>query len=135
MGNDEKVIQSEKLTVLFAGGDEYLKERVLEVLDKDRHHVVVADNCKDALEKLLDSDFDAIIFDHDLKELDSTDTMQLIKKIRPKLPLIVLSEAISYESEVKIAKLGVHFRLNKPLDEEVTKALFESLERRGEKNN
>ena len=131
----KKVIQSEKLTVLFASGDEYLKERVLEVLDKDRHHVVVADNCKDALEKLLDSDFDAIIFDHDLKELDSTDTMQLIKKIRPKLPLIVLSETISYESEVKIAKLGVHFRLNKPLDEEVTKALFESLERRGEKNN
>ncbi len=131
----KKVIQSEKLTVLFASGDEYLKERVLEVLDKDRHHVVVADNCKDALEKLLDSDFDAIIFDHDLKELDSTDTMQLIKKIRPKLPLIVLSEAISYESEVKIAKLGVHFRLNKPLDEEVTKALFESLESRGEKSN
>ncbi|MCH7773980.1 MAG: response regulator [Bacteroidetes bacterium] len=131
----KKVRESEKLTVLFASGDEYLKERVLEVLDKDRHHVVVADNCKDALEKLLDSDFDAIIFDHDLKELDSTDTMQLIKKIRPKLPLIVLSEAISYESEVKIAKLGVHFRLNKPLDEEVTKALFESLERRGEKNN
>ena len=131
----KKVIQSEKLTVLFASGDEYLKERVLEVLDKDRHHVVVADNCKDALEKLLDSDFDAIIFDHDLKELDSTDTMQLIQKIRPKLPLIVLSEAISYESEVKIAKLGVHFRLNKPLDEEVTKVLFDSLERRGEKNN
>jgi len=50
--------------------------------------------------------------------------MQLIKKIRPKLPLIVLSEAISYESEVKIAKLGVHFRLNKPLDQEVTKELF-----------
>ena len=88
----KKVIQSEKLTVLFASGDEYLKERVLEVLDKDRHHVIVADNCKDALEKLLDSDFDAIIFDHDLKELDSTDTMQLIKKIRPKLPLIVLSK-------------------------------------------
>ena len=130
----KKVIHSEKLTVLFASGDEYLKERVLEVLDKDRHHVVVADNCKDVVEKLLDSDFDAIIFDHDLKELDSTDTMQLIKKIRPKLPIIVLSEAISYESEVKIAKLGVHFRLNKPLDEEVTKALFESLERRGEKN-
>ena len=131
----KKVIKSEKLTVLFASNDDSLKERVLGVLDEDRHHVVVADNCKDALEKLLDSDFDAIIFDHDLKELDSTDTMQLIKKIRPKLPLIVLSETISYESEVKIAKLGVHFRLNKPLDEEVTKALFESLERRGEKNN
>ena len=131
----KKVIQSEKLTVLFASGDEYLKERVLEVLDKDRHHVVVADNCKDALEKLLDSDFDAIIFDHDLKELDSTDTMQLIKKIRRKLPLIVLSEAISCESEVRIAKLGVHFRLNKPLDEEIPKALFESLERRGEMNS
>ena len=61
--------------------------------------------------------------------------MQLIKKNRPKLPLIVLSEGISYESEVTIAELGVHFRLNKPLDGEVTKALFESLERRREKKN
>ena len=51
----KKAIQSEKLTVLFASGDEYLKERVLEILDRDRHHVVVADNCKDALEKLPDS--------------------------------------------------------------------------------
>ncbi len=126
----KKVKQSEKLTVLFASRDEYLKERVLRVLDKERHQVVIVDSCKDALENLLDSDFDAIIFDNDLKELDSADAMQLIKKIRPKSPLIVLSEAISYESEVKIAKVGVHFRLNKPLDEDVTKTLFESLGKR-----
>jgi len=131
----KKVKQSEKLTVLFASRDEYLKERVLRVLDKERHQVVIVDSCKDALENLLDSDFDAIIFDNDLKELDSADAMQLIKKIRPKSPLIVLSEAISYESEVKIAKVGVHFRLNKPLDEDVTKTLFESLGKKGERIN
>ena len=116
----KKVTQSEKLTVLFASRDEGLKEKVLRVLDKDKHRVVVVNTCKDALESLLDSDFDAIIFDHDLKELDSTDAMQLIKRIRPDLPLIALSDAISYESEVKIAKIGVHFRLNKPLDGDIT---------------
>ena len=131
----KKIAQSEKLTVLFASKDEDLKERVLEVLNQDKHRVVVVNNCKDALESLLDSDFDAIIFDHDLGELDSTDAMELIKKIRPELPLIALSDATSYESEVKIAKLGVHFRLNKPLDDEITKALFENLERRGERDN
>ena len=131
----KKVKQSEKLTVLFASRDEYLKERVLRVLDKERHQVVIVDSCKDALENLLDSDFDAIIFDNDLKELDSADAMQLIKKIRTKSPLIVHSEAISYESEVKIAKVGVHFRLNKPLDEDVTKTLFESLGKKGERIN
>ncbi len=131
----KKVKQSEKLTVLFASRDEYLKERVLRVLDKERHQVVIVDSCKDALENLLDSDFDAIIFDNDLEELDSADAMLLIKKIRPKSPLIVLSEAISYESEVKIAKVGVHFRLNKPLDEDVTKTLFESLGKKGERIN
>ena len=50
-----KVIKPEKLTVLFVSKDDCLKERVFEVLDKDRHHMVVADNCKDALEKLPDS--------------------------------------------------------------------------------
>jgi len=127
--------QGEKLTVLFASGDEFLKEQVVEVLDKEKHEIVLVDHCKDLLEKLLESNFDAVIFDHDLKKLDNIEAIEIFKKIRPKLPLIVLSELIPYDSEVKIAKLGVHFRLSKPIDKEVTKALFDSLERhRGEKD-
>lgn len=129
-----KVIKPEKLTVLFVSKDDCLKERVFEVLDKDRHHVVVADNCKDALEKLPDSVLRPS-FLITISRIRQYRYNAVDKKNSPEVTLNCPFEAISYESEVKIAKLGVHFRLNKPLDQEVTKELFESLERRGEKNN
>jgi len=51
------------LTVLVATEDEHFKERMLEVLDEKGYHSVVINNCKNALQKILDSSFDLILFD------------------------------------------------------------------------
>jgi DNA-binding NtrC family response regulator len=124
------VYQNGKLSVLVATEDEAIQKQVLSVLKKRKYPVVVAHNCQQALEYLLDRDFDVVIFDPSIKELDGSDAIKLIKRLRPQIPLVVLADETSYESSVKIAQAGVYFRLFKPLDAEITKELMESLEER-----
>ncbi len=119
-----------QLSVLVATQDEQIKERVLSVLSDKHYPVVVVDNCEQALEYLLDHDFDVIIFDPAIRELEGSDAVKLIKRLRPKLPLVVLADETSYETSIKIAKAGVYFRLFKPIDEGIAKELIESLEER-----
>lgn len=119
-----------QLTVLLATRDDCLKEKVLAILEEHRCPVATVDNCIDALECLIDYDFDFVIFDPELKELSGYDAMQLIKRIRPKTPLVVFADDSSFENGVKIAKAGVYFRMDKPINEDITKQLILSLERR-----
>lgn len=120
--------------VLLATGDDFTKERLIEILDRKVYQVVHVDSCKKALEYLLNHDFDAVIFDPEIEALRGVDAVHVIKKISPQLPTIVFSTEESYETEVKLAELGVHFRLGKPIDENITKELFRNLETKISKN-
>ncbi|MCG8603924.1 response regulator [bacterium] len=120
--------QSSTLSVLVATQDEAVKRQVLNVLEKKEYPVVVAHDCEQVLEYLLDRDFDVVIFDPSIKELEGSDAIKLIKRLRPQLPLVVLADESSYETSIKIAQAGVYFRLFKPLDTEITKELIASLE-------
>lgn len=115
------------MNILFATRDEVLKEHTLKIFAEYGHSVAVVSSCKKALEYLLDFNFDLVVFDPDLDELDGLDTLQIIKKSRPKLPLIVTTGETSYETGLKIAKSGVFFRLGKPIDEDITRKLINSV--------
>lgn len=119
-----------RLTVLLASKDTFFKDIVLEILHQHDYPVVVVDSCAKALEYLLENDFDFIIFDPDLQPLTGSDAIKIIKKLRPKIPVIAVSDESSYETEVKIAETGVFFRLGKPINEQITKAIVETIEKK-----
>ncbi|MFQ5825040.1 MAG: response regulator [bacterium] len=119
-----------KLSVLLATEDHSLEERVLEILNENSYQVVVVDCCKEAIKNLLDNDFDLVIFDLSIKELDGLDTIQIIKSCRPQTHIISVLNNSSYETEKQIAKVGVYFRMEKPIDEQITKKLVQNLEKK-----
>ena len=127
----------EKLSVLLATGDYYLEESVLEILNKHSNQAVVVNCCKDAIQNLLDKNFDLVIFDLNVKELNSLDTIEIIKSFRPKIPIISISDETSYEIGQKIAKVGVYYRIGKPIDAQITKELAQIVENKlkEKKNN
>ncbi|MFQ5825351.1 MAG: response regulator [bacterium] len=120
----------EKLSVLLATRDDPLKEKVLEILNEKDYPVIVVNSCRNAIQYMLDYEFDLVIFDPDLRELDGLGTIQLIKKYRPQIPIIVTSDHTSFETGVKIANVGVYFRMGKPIDEQITKELIQSVEKK-----
>ena len=115
-----------KFTVLLATSNS-TKEKLIAILDKNVYQVKYSENYKKALEFLLQYEFDAIIVDPDIEELKGPDGVQIIKKINPQIPIIVVSGKKSYETDVRIAKLGVYYRLGKPMDEKITKKLLDNL--------
>lgn len=80
------------------------------------------------LRYLLESEFDLIILDPDIKELSGLELIPCIKKVRPDIPMIVTSDESSYETGVKIAQEGVYFRMGKLLDNEITNEVLRSVE-------
>ena len=115
-----------KFTVLLAVSNA-TKEQLLSTLDKDSYQVEYADNYAQALESLLQHDFDIIIIDPDIGELKGPDGIRVVKRMNPEKPIIVVSGEKTYETEVSIAKLGVYYRLGKPTDEQITKNLLDNL--------
>lgn len=127
---DEVMLRLDNLTVLIATRDIDLKVRLIEILISKGHQPVVVENCKYALLKLLDYEIDLVIFDPDLTEMDGADTVEIIKKIQPQLPIVVTSDNTTFETGVKIAKVGVYFRMSKPIDEQIIEELFKIVEKK-----
>lgn len=119
--------REDKLTVLIATSDTATRNNLMTVLNEKDYHTVVVDNCKDALEILLEQEFDFTIFDPDIRELSGTEAVEIIRKMRPNLPVIVASDEESYEEGLKIAQTGVYFRIGKPLDADFAKELVKTV--------
>jgi len=118
-----------KLRVLLVTGDEGLKERLLDILRKKGYKAACVDSCEKALEHLFEYDSDLIIFDPDVKELEGTDVLPVIKKIQSNTPVIVVSDNSTHEADVKVAKAGVYFRLGKAFDDQIINQLLTIVEK------
>jgi len=117
----------ERPTVLLATQDAFFRTHVLQVLQDHGCPVVVVGTCYEALCYVLQQEFDCIIIDPEIKEMDGAETAKLIRNNYPQVPLIVASDERSFERGVQIAELGVYFRLGKPADENTTKEIVKSL--------
>ncbi len=121
---------SNKLTVLLASQDIFFKDQILDILHEQEYPVVVVDSCYKALKYSLENNFDCIVFDPDLKEMNGAETAKLIKHFRPKTPLITVSDEQSYATGVQIAEMGVYFRLGKPVNKAIAKELVKTVQKK-----
>ncbi|MFQ5637203.1 MAG: response regulator [bacterium] len=117
---------------LIATRDASFKDKMSEHLNGRGYQTMFVDNCKDAFIKLIDNSYDFVVFDPNLKAMNGLDTLEIIEKILPEIPIVICSDKMSYEMGLAIAKIGVYFSMSKSLDERITKELFESLEKRFE---
>ena len=116
--------------MLVASKDTFFKDQILEILHEQEYPVVVVDSCYKALKYSLENNFDCIIFDPDLKEMNGAETAKLIKHFRPKMPIIAVSDEQSYATGAQIAEMGVYFRLGKPVNEALAKELVKTVQKK-----
>lgn len=122
--------KSDRLTVLLASKDTFFTEMVLRILHENGYPVVVTESCGEALEYMLDKEFDFVIMDPDLEPLMGSDAIKIVKKLKPNIPLITVNDESSFETGIKIAETGVFFRLGKPVDEKMTKDIVKLMEKK-----
>ena len=89
-------------------------------LEIEGYAVEVAGSGRLGLEKLGKRDFDLVMLDVMMPELDGLQTLKLLREKDPELPVVMMSGHATIETAVQATKLGAHDFIEKPLSTEKT---------------
>jgi len=117
----------ETKSILFAISDEGMKAQVSEVLNGiATYSLTWVGDSGDLLLKILDKDIDLAIIDEDLAGMAGSKLIQIIKKSRPRIPLIIISSGNSKEELARVLEQGVFYFIIKPINGQELKEAVDS---------
>ncbi len=105
--------------VLLVDDDEDFLEIMSQRMKARGMEVVTASSADDALGRIENDTFDAIILDFMLPGMDGLQTLREIKAKKPELQIILLTGYATIEKGVEAMKLGAMDVVEKPADLEV----------------
>lgn len=109
--------------------DELVNRLVLcRILSQRGFAVQQAENGREALHLLLSEDFDIVLLDLAMPELDGLQTARLVRQARNKiqLPVIIVTSNENREQVVEAFRCGANDYIKKPVDPEIVIARIES---------
>lgn len=102
-------------TVLLVDDEKKVLILLADALEAQDFKVETTTLPTEALRILEDERIDAVVLDLVMPGIDGIETLQAIKKIKPHIPVIMLSGQGTIEKAVKSLKLGAHDFLEKPV--------------------
>ena len=105
-----------KKTILIASDDKTTTECIFNIIDKEQFNAICLRKASEVLLNILDVDLDLLIIDTELSGISGIEAMPIIKKLRPNVPVIIVSSDNSFEVGQQIAELGIWSNLNKPIE-------------------
>ena len=103
--------------VIVVTDDTEVIKVVSKVLTKKNYCLFITSSKIHSIFNILDDEIAFFIFDYDLSSNSNTQLISIIKRIRPKLPIIVILADNSINKINLFAESGVFYRAIKPLDE------------------
>lgn len=107
-----------KLRLLLVDDEEMFLEFLSRRLISYQYDVKICLSGENALEMMIDNDFDVVILDVLMPGMDGIETLWEIKKIKPLTEVIMLTGHAYRESGIEGMKLGAYDYLSKPCDTE-----------------
>lgn len=104
--------------VLVASADEQMLERVTRVLRDVGHSVVSTRRSGRLLYRALEDPFDLVFLDLDVGDLDGLEALQILRRARPGLPVVVVAGFLREREERQLAGEGAFACLRKPIGTE-----------------
>jgi DNA-binding NtrC family response regulator len=96
------------------------------------YEVLSAFSGADALRQIVDESLQLVLMDVRMPETDGLDTLQELKRLRPDLPVIMMTAFVSAETAIRATTLDAEDYLVKPFDVDALKQLIATtLQRRG----
>ena len=105
-----------KKTILIASDDKTTTECIFNIIDKEQFNTICLRKASEVLLNILEVDLDLLIIDTELCGISGIEAMPIIKKLRPNVPIIIVSSDNSFEVGKQIAELGIWSNLNKPIE-------------------
>jgi CheY-like chemotaxis protein len=105
--------------ILVIDDDQAIRSVVTLLLERNGHQIVVAENGRRGLKILEADDFDLLIIDIFMPEMDGLETIRVLRRSKPQLPVIVMSGAMVEQASMPDylsfgTKLGAIESLRKP---------------------
>ena len=119
-----------KLKILLADDVEELAEAVGEMLELNDYEVDIANNGKEALDRIKGNEYDCIILDVMMPIMDGFETVKQIRKLNIKTPIILLTAKSLVDDKVEGLDLGANDYITKPFEKKELLARIRALTRR-----
>lgn len=115
--------------ILVVDDEESLREMLQEFLEEEGMLVELAQNGREALEKLHSLSLDLVLLDLRMPGMNGIEILQEIKKEEPELPVVVITAYGSIDNAVETLKMGAFDFITKPFKlEELQNAISRALE-------
>ncbi len=120
-----------RANVLVVDDEEIVCKSCSRILSQEGHNVQTALNGREALRKVEEDNYDVLIADWKMPEIDGMEVMRIVKKNHPEIIVIMITGYPSVESAVKAMRLGVSNYVAKPIDPDgLAQTLQKALEER-----
>ncbi|HEY9184874.1 MAG TPA: sigma-54 dependent transcriptional regulator [Salegentibacter sp.] len=84
--------------------------------ENSKYSVVEAENGLVGTEKIKDEDFDLVLCDIKMPKMDGVEVLEAIKKIKPEVPVVMISGHGDLDTAVNTMKMGAFDYISKPPD-------------------
>ncbi len=103
-------------TILVVDNEQESISLLSEILHRFGYNVMTVQNGQSALSVLKeDAAVDLVLTEEHLPDMDGLELIESLKKIRPIIPIIILTKHCSIETYLKAFNLGVFDYVNKPV--------------------
>jgi two-component system response regulator HydG len=110
--------------VLVVDDDKILQQSVKQALEFHHFSVDVADNGKDAVNRVYGQKYDLVVMDVNMPEMDGIQALSEIKKHDPSVIVLILTAYSNVTDAVKAVKEGAYNYLEKPISSDNLVALI-----------
>jgi DNA-binding NtrC family response regulator len=105
-----------KPNILVIEDDPDGRASIVEVIEDADMSVTAAENGEDGISNFKAGQFDVVLSDLVLPDIDGIEVMVSLLKLHPEIPVIIMTAYGSVESSVKALKSGAYDYITKPLD-------------------
>ncbi len=103
-------------SILIIDDEKSIRRSLSEILSYEKYHIETAENAVAALKLIEDKEFDAILCDIKMPEIDGIEALPKILELKPDTPVIMLSGHGNIDTAVEAIKLGAFDFIEKPVD-------------------
>ena len=100
--------------ILIVDDDAEFRSHLMEVLKEEGYQIDSAASAKEAYEKLSAAEFDIVLLDYLMPKQSGVDALYEIKRLRPKVKVIMVTAFASIEHAIDAIKRGATDYISKP---------------------
>eukprot|EP01096_Ripella_sp_DP13-Kostka_P005610 TRINITY_DN1933_c0_g2_i1.p1 TRINITY_DN1933_c0_g2~~TRINITY_DN1933_c0_g2_i1.p1 ORF type:complete len:388 (-),score=-56.46 TRINITY_DN1933_c0_g2_i1:650-1813(-) len=104
--------------ILIIEDEASIRRALVKILseENDTYQVDEADDGAAGLEKIKNSDYDLVLCDIKMPKLDGVEVLEEVKKIKPEIPMVMISGHGDMETAIHTMRLGAFDYISKPPD-------------------